>query len=388
MKRQVALALASISIIFCLLALPALGQDTLPQLVKKVQPAVVTVIVYDAKGKVTGLGSGFFIDPEGRFLTNYHVLKDMARAEVKTCQGRRLPVIGMVAQDQNGDLAIAATNLRGERVPFLTFSRTTPEVGERVAVVGSPLGLEQTLSEGVVSAVRQVSELGKILQITAPISSGSSGSPVVNMKGEVVGVATFQIVKGQNLNFAVASSRALALKQRAAELPALAATPPPVRGQNPARSPAREAVDRGQAYFATGQYEQAVAAFQESIRLQPGYSGTWCLLGRAYQELRRDQEAVAAFKEALRLKPDLAPAWLGLGISYGDLGRFGEAAAAFQESVRLEPDHAGSHFALGAVLAILGNRSAALEEYKILQRLDPEAAEALFKAIYPSSRPE
>ena len=82
-----------------------------------------------------------------------------------------------------------------------------------MVVVGSPLGLEQTVSEGIVSAVRELPVLGKVFQLSAPISPGSSGSPVVNMRGKVVGVVSFQTTSGQNLNFAVSSKGILGLKQ-------------------------------------------------------------------------------------------------------------------------------------------------------------------------------
>ncbi len=76
---------------------------------------------------------------------------------------------------------------------------------------GSPLGLEKTLSDGIVSAIREIPGFGKVIQITAPISPGSSGSPVLNMQGEVIGIVTFQIVEGQNLNFAIPSERIASL---------------------------------------------------------------------------------------------------------------------------------------------------------------------------------
>jgi S1-C subfamily serine protease len=77
--------------------------------------------------------------------------------------------------------------------------------------LGSPLGLEHTVTEGLVSAIRTVRDRGEFLQISAPIAPGSSGGPVVNMKGQVIGIATFQ-VRGQNINFAVPGYRILALR--------------------------------------------------------------------------------------------------------------------------------------------------------------------------------
>ena len=95
--------------------------------------------------------------------------------------------------------------------PFLKVADLRPQVGERVLVVGSPLGLEESVSAGIVSAIRNIKDRGEFLQISAPISPGSSGGPVVNLQGRVIGVAAFQ-VRGQNINFAVPGNRLLALR--------------------------------------------------------------------------------------------------------------------------------------------------------------------------------
>lgn len=202
------------------------GQENLPKLVRRIQPAVVTVLAYDAHGKIKGQGSGFFVD-SNRFITNYHVLAGASHVEVKTSDKKRYSVERIVAEDKASDLVVATTENPYVDIEYgnLKISAVMPEVGERIIVVGSPLGLEQTLSEGVVSAVRDIPDLGEIMQITAPISPGSSGSPVVNLRGEVVGVATLQLAKGQNLNFAMPGSRALALLQKAVKLPATSTRP-------------------------------------------------------------------------------------------------------------------------------------------------------------------
>jgi hypothetical protein len=94
---------------------------------------------------------------------------------------------------------------------FLTVSREVPEVGERVVVIGSPQLLELTVSEGIVSAIRTETHKGQAIQMTAPISGGSSSGPVINLRGEVVGVSTFYREGGQNLNFAISGNRIPAL---------------------------------------------------------------------------------------------------------------------------------------------------------------------------------
>jgi len=206
---------AGTAVLILLLSAGGLGsgraQDNLPELIKRVVPAVVTVVGFNAAGKVIRLGSGVFIDPEGHLITNLHVIKGVARAEVKLLKGEVYPLTEMVAVDEKADLVKLAVNLSGGAPHYLTVSGARPEAGERVIVLGSPLGLEQTATDGMVSAVRTIRDRGEFLQISASISPGSSGGPVVNMKGQVIGIATFQ-VRGQNLNFAVPGYRILALR--------------------------------------------------------------------------------------------------------------------------------------------------------------------------------
>jgi S1-C subfamily serine protease len=189
----------------------ALAQESLPELIKKVAPAVVTVVGFNAQGKPIRIGSGFFVDARGHLITNLHVVKGVARAEVKLPKGEVYPLTEMVAADDKADLVKLAVNLPGGSPHYLTVSSVRPEVGEHVVVLGSPLGLEHTVTDGMVSAIRTVRNRGEFLQISAPISPGSSGGPVVNMKGQVIGIATFQ-VRGQNINFAVPGYRVQTLK--------------------------------------------------------------------------------------------------------------------------------------------------------------------------------
>jgi serine protease Do len=190
---------------------PARAQESLPQLIKRILPAVVTVVGFNARGKPIRIGSGFFIDREGHLITNLHVIRGVARAEVKLPRGGLYPLTVLVAEDKQADLVKLKVTLPEGTPHFLTVSPARPEVGEHVVVLGSPLGLEQTVSEGMVSAIRNIRNRGEFLQISAPISPGSSGGPVVNMLGQVIGIATFQI-RGQNINFAVPGNRVLALK--------------------------------------------------------------------------------------------------------------------------------------------------------------------------------
>ncbi len=204
-----------ILIITWILPIYAWGQSSLAPLVRRVQPAVVTITTFNISGESVALGSGFFINKTGLLITNHHVIEGAFRIMVEGSDGKKYKVRTVINEDKAMDLACLLVDITDNKIPYLNISGAIPEVGDRIMVIGSPLGLEQTVSDGVVSAVRTISGLGEILQISAPISPGSSGGPVVNLKGEVIGVATFQAKVGQNLNFAIPGYRVLAIKKRA-----------------------------------------------------------------------------------------------------------------------------------------------------------------------------
>lgn len=171
--------------------------------VLKQKRAVVTLYINDKDGKQIGTGTGFIIDSNGIIVTNYHVIAAWLEADntllVKMENGSYFPIRTLINFDKENDVAIFKVD--GKELPVVKLSTDyKPKQGENIVVVGSPLGLETTVSDGIISSVRGEDGL---LQVTAPISQGSSGSPVLNSNGEVVGVITFLIEGGQNLNFAI-----------------------------------------------------------------------------------------------------------------------------------------------------------------------------------------
>lgn len=180
------------------------------ELVKKISPSVVSVINYNDRREVVGMGTGFFAGGPGEIVTNRHVLKGSS-FEIKTAGGRVYSIYRIVSEDEFNDLVVLATGAPASEAVPLRISSFQPERGERVVVIGSPFGLEQSVSDGIVSAYRDMNNR-KVLQITAPISPGSSGSPVVNTRGEVIGVASMQHIGGQNINFCIPGQTILDLR--------------------------------------------------------------------------------------------------------------------------------------------------------------------------------
>jgi S1-C subfamily serine protease len=190
----------SICFLFAILRTAESRATDIPEIVRKAKPAVVEIITADAHGNVSS-GTGFFITPEGLLLTNYHVIKNALTVGARTPSGAYYPFSGEWTKLPGVDIAMLKFNAND--VSYLKLdSNVQVEEGQRVLVIGSPEGLEGTVSDGLVAAIRQN---GQYVQITAPISHGSSGSPVLNEQGQVIGVATSMVVNGQNLNFAISS---------------------------------------------------------------------------------------------------------------------------------------------------------------------------------------
>ncbi len=208
---QLRAALILIGLSVCFPGLASAQDGPWGEVIRASQPAVVTLNLYDNSDRRIGAGTGFFVDSGGYLITNYHVLEPADRAEVVLSDRRTYPVRTVVAEDRQRDLVKVRVELFGDSVSAIPLADRVPEVGEPVLVIGSPLGLEQTVSDGIVSSVRVDSEWGNVIQVTAPVSPGSSGSPVVTRDGNVAAVVTFQARRGQNLNFAIAAEAVLNL---------------------------------------------------------------------------------------------------------------------------------------------------------------------------------
>ena len=184
---------------------PSAPRDLSPkEIAERAFPSVVLLLMSDASGQPVSLGSGFFVLPNV-IATNVHVVSGASIGYAKLVgQNAKLTVKGIVGSDPGRDLVLLAVS--DASAPPLTIGNSEQlAVGDSVFSVENPKGLEGTFSQGIVSGIRTV-DSDQLLQITAPISPGSSGGPVMDVKGAVVGVAVATIKGGQNLNFAIPAS--------------------------------------------------------------------------------------------------------------------------------------------------------------------------------------
>jgi tetratricopeptide (TPR) repeat protein len=329
---------------------------------ERAAPSVLVVERIDRNGRRNGFASGV-VTGLSQVVTSCHALSGAAGARVRS--GERSHAAALVRADPERDLC--RLSVEGLDAPP---ARIVPagmlRVGQRVYAVGTPKGLERTISEGIISSLRPRAR-SFVIQTTAPMSRGSSGGGLFDEEGRLVGMAAFQYASGQNLNFAVPASWIGELDARALarwEQAGLTQTADDPLGA------------RFLALMDIGNHPAALLVAREWTQREPHAALPRHALGRSFAALARDDEASTALRSALRIRPDLLAAWLDLAQVQR---RQGDAAGALDSSSRalsLAPGSVPGWTAYGLALAALGRPSAAVDALNHALELDREDAAA------------
>lgn len=369
MTKRIFPRLVPLALVLFIASIAQAAQEGLPALVKRVKPTVVAIATYDSSGEPLMTGSGFFLTP-GQVVTNLHVIRGATRAEIKTLDGKGkiYPVTGATAIDEEGDLALLGVDMPLDRARSSELAPDLPDEGEPIFVIGNPLKLEGSVSDGIVSAVREVPNSYRIIQITAPISHGNSGSPVFNLRGQVLGVVTVKVTNGQNINLAIAAARVGQLHAgKVVPLSDIA-----LKGKGDvAESLYRNGLDS----MWLGNYDSAVGYFENAVNKNPKRADAWVQVGYCKVKQGKNQDAIRAYQQALQLKPEDAEIYNKLGDAYYYAGRLREAIETYTTAKQLEPNNAETFYNLAIAYFESGNQAMAAAEARTLQRLDPKLYE-------------
>ncbi len=371
-------------ILVCACSISVFAQDFLPELVRRIKPSAVAIETFDAKGATLSRGSGFFVSSD-KVITNRHVIEKSSRVEIHLVDGKKFPVRGVLAIDGEGDLALLQVDVPQGTAAPLQIVRATPQEGESIVVIGNPYGLEGSISNGIVSAVREIPGYGKIIQITAPISPGSSGSPVLNMRGQVIGIATLQAAEGQSLNFAVSAERILQLK--IGELQTFSSLN--AETQKNRRAAAESLYSQGLGILSRDDFARALPYFEKAVEIDGNYAEAWYQAGYCYGILGQHANALKASKQAARLRPNWAETYVNIGASSFALGQYKDAVEAYRQATKLDSSNADSQYALGLSLNKLGRTDEEILAYKRAVALKPDyvnAFESLGVAYFKQKR--
>jgi S1-C subfamily serine protease/Flp pilus assembly protein TadD len=320
-------------------------------------------------------GSGFVLDREGTIVTNFHVIEDETVGTIVFSDRTTAPIVGYLGVWPEKDIALLKVECKPDKLHPLPLATSTPRQGERVAAFGSPQGLQQTMTEGICSAIRESEELHTLIptdidailiQTNAPISQGNSGGPLVNLQGMVVGINTLASNQSiQNLNFAVSI----------AELPPLLLTRSESVLPLPAKDPAgkvRRIVARANEHYYNGNYDHAIALYTEAIRLDPTYSLAYYGRGKSYFTTNKCDHAIADCTEAIRLDPINSEYYSLRGYLYDFAGDYDRAIVDHSLAVRFDPRKSKSYRYRGNAYLRRGDYDRAIADYDEAIRLAPE----------------
>jgi len=187
------------------------GTKSIPEIVKEQADGVVFLRVTTKDGE-RRLGSGLVVRKTGEILTNFHLIEGAKSMTVRLRNEEVYDEVTLLEADARRDVALI--KVRGWNLPVVRLGDSDlVQVGERVVAIGNPRGLEQTVADGLISAIRDTGKGYKLFQMSVPISTGSSGGPLFNMAGEAIGITAAYLEGGQNLNFAIPINYGLALLQ-------------------------------------------------------------------------------------------------------------------------------------------------------------------------------
>lgn len=259
-------------------------------------PAVVLIeTIDDQTGDVQKLGSGFVVSPDGKILTNFHVIAHSRRARITLADRREFEDVKVLAIDEINDIALL--KISALSLPTLPLGSSAPVVvGQSVFAIGNPLGLQNTITGGMISGVRSA-DARILFQLSAPISPGSSGGPVVDLDGHVIGIDVSTLPGGQNLNFAIPIDYAKPLLSASIAKP-LKDFYQPDLSQRP-----QVDLERLNRYLRLGMEKEAEALVTTSIKTSEFDPELRFLYGQILEREKRYQEAIEQFRLTYRLDP-------------------------------------------------------------------------------------
>ncbi|MDH5535278.1 MAG: trypsin-like peptidase domain-containing protein [Betaproteobacteria bacterium] len=346
---------------FCAAFAAGVCAKTPEQIFQQASKSVVTIHAYDKDGNALNQGGGVVVGKEA-VATNCHVVEDSARIAVH--HETHVYEAKLTHADNDRDLCqVAVSQLDAPRATLWTGQL---RVGQRVYAIGAPEGLELTFTDGLISSLREF-EGSQYIQTSAAISSGSSGGGLFDSEGRLIGITSFFLQDGQNLNFALPVIWISKLGGHAV-----------VSGTQPAAAKeetGKRWSTRIAEYKAKKDWAGALTLAQQWVRSQPGYAGAWQELGDAYRNINRPRRAVAPYLQAVRIDPDSFESWLYLGISYLSLNQYDRALETFQEALRLRPNDPTGMFNTGIAYYYQNRQDKVMEVHATLAKIDPKAAQ-------------
>ncbi len=315
---------------------------TAEKVFKKVNNAVVKLYSYNNNRMATGQGSGVILKSKKWLITNAH--NATGSILVAEHNGKEILLDSVLLLDNETDLMVirieTKTGKELDNIPDLKiFNSDNITIGQRIYAIGSPLDFENSISEGIVSGIRIKSDtLKKMIQITAPISGGSSGGAVVDAKGRLLGISSMQMAgQGvQNINFAIPVNDVFETLEHGPK--------------KPSRNDYKNRMLKADEEFNMNHYEHALSNYYSALSTKlastDDFYKTRYMMGRCYMNLYVTDSAIACFTDSKKYKPLKTMSYYFLGYVHTRAKQFEKARLAFKLAIMLDSTYADAYTGL------------------------------------------
>lgn len=368
--RKVLLHFTAWGLLLCCMMITTAAQAT-EQIAEKALAATVYLEMTDTEGQILGFGSGFLVE-QNQVATNLYIVEGAAKGTV-TQGGKPTKYIieGMSATDEENGLALLRVEtLSGE--PLALGDSDAVTASEAVYVVGNPKGFEGVFSNDTVSGLYENMGAKKRFQMTGLIHPGNSGGPVLNTRGQVIGISLITLESGQNRNLVIPSNDLKGLLTQSGE------TKPLWQGKQSVS--AETYLRRGYAKYRLDQYQAAIADYDAAISLKPDFVSAYYFRGTAKRSLGDYKAAIEDYSTAIDLKADFALAYYFRGTIRGDLGEHFIAIQDYNKAIDANPDYAFAYLRRGIANYLLDRTWAAKKDWNTALELAERTGNASLKS--------
>lgn len=339
-----------------------------PEFTQRALDVTAYLEMHDKNGNPLGTGNGFFVT-SNLIVTNPQVIEGAASGTVKLL-GRptKYKIEGVTAVDEENNLVLLKIDVVGIRPPSISKSETI-NTGMIVYIVGNRRGMEGTLSDNTISSMIKEKN-SKWFQLINKVFPDSSGGPVLNDVGEIVGVFFFSIEGKEKATFVIPTNYLKQLIARSGQV-----TPLTQRKQTVSAV----------TYFRWGyissemrEFNEAIANFTQAIRLQPDYVSSYINRGIALDMMKQHAAAISDYDTAIRLQPDYVIAYNSRGIARANLGQYEEAIKDYTKVIEIDKDFPAAYGNRGRAREAIGKYVDAMSDYNTVIRLSPNDARGYY----------
>ncbi|OPY53695.1 MAG: serine endoprotease [Methanosaeta sp. PtaU1.Bin112] len=342
---------ASIFLLLAATTLPVLGQNANSDVFplnedyisnNNIIYSTFKIVAYDGFGRQASTGSGFFINEHGRAITCFHVVDNAYFVEAIMPNNKMYVIDNICEYNKEFDLALINVSISEPISHFLSINTSKPRLGQKIIAAGAPKGIPNTVTSGKVSnIITGSSENIEYIMVDVSVAHGSSGGPVTNTDGEVIGVVDFGDLDSPGINFAIPSWKINSLTSTFKNSPIFAFL---YQNQDLYNTSSKEAeiyCQEGDLFYVAGRYADAAKSYDMATTEDPSFVMAWSNKGSALLQMNLIDQSIECFDRAINLDPMNANAWLNKGTALGRKSSFNDGIICLDNSIRFASQRHG-----------------------------------------------